>query len=176
MIVWLNGTFGVGKTTTAGLVAERLSNSRIFDPEHVGYMLSANLKDIEFSDFQDLTPWRSLVPQVLRTIHEFTGSRLIAPQTVLREDYWIDLRNEMHAGIGGLDVMHIVLDCDSQVLRHRIGADHAQPDAVGWRQDHVARFEESRAWMIAAADLVVDTTAQSPTEVADAIVATIESS
>lgn len=61
LIVWLNGPFGVGKTTTAELVTER-SGWRLFDPEHVGYLLAGNLQDLGHDDFQDLVEdyWREL--------------------------------------------------------------------------------------------------------------------
>jgi adenylylsulfate kinase-like enzyme len=36
MIVWINGAFGAGKTTTAELVTELLPGAKIFDPEYVG--------------------------------------------------------------------------------------------------------------------------------------------
>ena len=43
MIVWLNGTFGCGKTTTAAELCPLIPSSRLFDPETVGYMLGRNL-------------------------------------------------------------------------------------------------------------------------------------
>ncbi len=45
MIVWLNGTFGAGKTTTAAELQTLMPGARVFDPETVGYMLMANLAD-----------------------------------------------------------------------------------------------------------------------------------
>ena len=33
MILWINGAFGAGKTTTAGLVTKRLEDAKVFDPE-----------------------------------------------------------------------------------------------------------------------------------------------
>lgn len=33
MIIWLNGTFGAGKTTTAHELAKLVPGSRLFDPE-----------------------------------------------------------------------------------------------------------------------------------------------
>jgi broad-specificity NMP kinase len=33
MLVWINGTFGVGKTTTAKALTDRLPGHRLFDPE-----------------------------------------------------------------------------------------------------------------------------------------------
>ncbi|MEE3922370.1 hypothetical protein V2I01_41005 [Micromonospora sp. BRA006-A] len=41
MIVWLNGAFGVGKTTTARLLTNALPDARLFDPEFLGSMLTA---------------------------------------------------------------------------------------------------------------------------------------
>jgi 2-phosphoglycerate kinase len=84
VIIWLNGTFGAGKTTTARQLATRLGDSRVFDPELVGYLLAAALDDHEFKDFQDLPPWRQLVPVVTAAIAGFTGQHLIAVRTVLR--------------------------------------------------------------------------------------------
>jgi adenylylsulfate kinase-like enzyme len=51
MIVWLNGTFGAGKTTTAPEVVTRLPEARIFDPEHVGFLLRQVLPEPP-GDFQ----------------------------------------------------------------------------------------------------------------------------
>ena len=173
MIVWINGTFGVGKTTTTQLLVERGRNLRAFDPEWVGYMLSANLKDLGVADFQDLTPWRRLVPHVMSEVQTLTGSDLVAPQTVLIEAYWNELKEGMAAL--GLDSFHIVLDCNEEVLRNRIENDELEADARQWRLDHLDRYRESAAWMRQAADLVIDTTDLAPTEVASVAVAAVAS-
>ncbi|SNT41100.1 hypothetical protein SAMN05421642_117120 [Rhodococcoides kyotonense] len=39
MIVWLNGTHGVGKTATSSLVQQLVPGSRVFDAEKVGETL-----------------------------------------------------------------------------------------------------------------------------------------
>ena len=74
MIIWLNGAFGAGKTTTANQLAGRLANARHFDPELVGYLLMTALSDHEYKDFQDLRPWRELVPVFTEKIASLTGS------------------------------------------------------------------------------------------------------
>jgi len=43
VIVWLNGTFGSGKTTTALRLPALIPGSRLFDPETVGYMLQPRI-------------------------------------------------------------------------------------------------------------------------------------
>jgi hypothetical protein len=57
MIVWLNGTFGAGMTTMARALVTRLPDARIFDAEHVGFLLRQVLPEPP-GDFQHLPPWR----------------------------------------------------------------------------------------------------------------------
>ena len=83
MIIWLNGTFGCGKTSTASELHSLVPSSRVFDPETVGYMLQQNLADQPVSDFQHWPPWRPLVVATATELARFTGQHLIAPQTIL---------------------------------------------------------------------------------------------
>ena len=52
VIVWLNGIFRAGKTTTAKALTSVLPNARIFDSEHVGYLLRHVLATETAIDFQ----------------------------------------------------------------------------------------------------------------------------
>jgi hypothetical protein len=167
VIIWVNGTFGAGKTTTARLLAGRLANARHFDPEQVGYLLMRTLEDHEFRDFQDLAPWRELVPVFTEKIARFTGQHLIAVQTVLREDYW----QEITAGFERtpLEVFHVLLHVDSDVLAERIKADEVEAGACQWRLDHISAYETARPWMESAADLVIDATHLPASEAAERI-------
>ena len=138
MIVWINGPFGVGKTSTANAISEQ-TGWRLFDPEHVGYLLAANLRDLEFDDFQDLPPWRSLVPAVVDEIYRYTNpTAIIGVQTVLVERYWSELADGLAQR--GLSVLHVVLDCEEAELRHRIENDEIESEALEWRLDHLAAF------------------------------------
>lgn len=40
MIVWINGAFGAGKTTTGRELIELIPNSTLFDPEVIGGALT----------------------------------------------------------------------------------------------------------------------------------------
>jgi hypothetical protein len=65
--------------------------------------------------------------------------------------------------VGGLAVFHVLLDAGEEVLRRRIqGSDEAQ----AWRLAHLAGYRAARPWLCQAADLVVDTAAAGPDEVA----------
>ena len=43
MIIWINGSYGSGKTQTAYELQRRLDNSYVYDPENIGYFLDKNL-------------------------------------------------------------------------------------------------------------------------------------
>ncbi len=161
MIVWLNGTFGCGKTTTAVELRSLIPSSRLFDPETVGYMLRPNLADHPVSDFQHWPPWRRLVVAAATELARFTGEHLIAPQTLLARAYL----EQIFAGLrdAGQTVFHVVLDADEDALRQRI---QSSAEAQAWRLAHLAEYRSSRSWMVAAADLVVDTGDQTPAVVA----------
>jgi hypothetical protein len=163
VIIWLNGTFGVGKTTTARHLVDALPDVRFFDPEYVGYMVAEHLRDYDFADFQQLEPWRRLVPTVMAETARFTGHGLVAPQTVLVPAYWHELREGFTAS--SLDVFHVLLDAEPDVLRARIEGGQIEPQASQWRLEHMAEYAAARAWMVDAADLVVDTTDLAPADV-----------
>ena len=167
MIIWLNGTFGAGKTTTAALLTERSQRLRLFDPESVGYMLRPNLTDYPVSDFRHWDPWRVLTPIVADELIRFSGQSLVAPQTVLEENYW----DELEAGLSehGHEVLHVLLEANESAMTARIEADQVEVAAKPWRLDHISRYAGARLWIARRADLVLDTTHLAPQEVADRI-------
>jgi hypothetical protein len=164
VIIWLNGTFGCGKTTTAAKLHSLIPASRLFDPETVGAMLRSNLADHPVGDFQHWPPWRPLVVATATQLSRFTGQHLIAPQTILVRAYL----EQIFTGLSdaGLPVFHVVLDADEHILRRRIqGSGEAQP----WRLAHLADYQAALSWMVPAADLVVDTGCQTPAQTASQI-------
>lgn len=166
--MWINGPFGVGKSTAAGIVTARTA-WRTFDPEDVGYLLAGSMQDLNFEDFQDLAPWRTLVPAVADEIFRYTNSEaMVAVQTVLVEHYWAELATGLAQR--GLALFHVVVDCHDLELRRRIEADEINTRARAWRLDHIASFQAARNWLVRSADLVLDTTDLTPEIVADELI------
>jgi ABC-type branched-subunit amino acid transport system ATPase component len=164
VIIWLNGTFGAGKTTTAAELTRWVPGARVFDTEHVGYMLRHVLeKAVPVRDFQEWPPWRTLTVASLVQVHGYVGGTLVVPQTVLVEGYW----REIEAGLerAGLPVRHVVLHADPDTLTRRIEGDTVETGARQWRLDHLAEYEKALPWL-RAAGTVVDTTDQPPEAVA----------
>ncbi len=155
MILWLNGAFGVGKTTTAQVIQKDAPAWRLFDPEHVGLLLASNLAGVEFNDFQDLPPWRSLVPLIASEVSDFTGDDLLIVQTVMVQDYWEEMQTRFTER--QQKVVHVLLDAPATVLEARIREDQIERSAEQWRLDHVSSYESAKHWLLSAADLVLDT-------------------
>ena len=82
MIIMINGSFGVGKTTTANSLLEHFPGSSLFDPEEVGFTLP---KLPGVSDFQDNPIWKEKVVEAIREIHS-SEKTLIIPMTIHREE------------------------------------------------------------------------------------------
>jgi AAA domain len=164
VIIWLNGTFGAGKTATAAELLPLVPDARVFDPETVGYMLRPNLADRPVSDFQHWPPWRPLVVATAIELARYTGEHLIAPQTVLNRDYLAEVFTGLRAA--GLAVFHVLLDADQDVLRRRI---EASAEARQWRLDHLAEYRQAGSWLHREADLVLDTAALTAAQAARAV-------
>ena len=162
MIVWLNGAFGVGKTTVSRELARSLPGARIFDPEIVGRMLRALIRE-PIDDFQDWPAWRALVAETALALRRHYRSTVIAPMTLLRRDYATEIFSIL-AGRGA-PIRHVVLHADVAELTRRIDADRDEIAARSWRRRHLAAYQEALGWLRAQAE-VVDTTGLAPPEVA----------
>ncbi|WP_020658598.1 AAA family ATPase [Amycolatopsis benzoatilytica] len=156
MIIWLNGTFGAGKTTTARELARLLPQARIFDSELVGYLLRQVITE-PVGDFQDLPPWRALVPRTAIEILGHTGGALVIPQTVLVQRYAHEIFRAFAAE--RVPVRHFVLHAAPEELVARIEGDQVETAARQWRLDHVARYLEALPWLREEATLI-DTSRQ----------------
>ncbi|MEV6212820.1 NUDIX domain-containing protein [Kitasatospora sp. NPDC051914] len=173
MIVWVNGTFGAGKTTACRELVELLPGSLLFDPEVVGAGLCRMLpadRLAPVADFQDLPSWRRLVPEVAAALLAEVPGPLVVPMALLREDY----RDEIFGGLAsrGLAVHHFVLDPDETILQRRIAEREEYPgdpernDRVRrWCQDHLPAYRAARRWLGRDAQLV-DTTGLTPQQTA----------
>src|SRR5690625_4943439 len=92
MIIWINGTFGAGKTTTAYELHKRLNHSFVYDPEHFGYAFMKNIpKDIAAQDFQDYPLWRTINYSLIKQISTQYSGILIIPMTIANKRYFSDI-------------------------------------------------------------------------------------
>jgi len=165
MIVWINGTHGSGKTTTAPLVQRLIPGSRVFDAEKVGETLMDISPGLpETDNFQHWPPWRTLVVETARQVLDYTGGTLIIPMTVLVEEYW----REIGTGLAGhgIPVRHVVLHADPDTLRERIAGDTILGPDSPFRLKHLEPYAlAASTWLPGVAEMI-DTTHLTPVEAA----------
>jgi chloramphenicol 3-O-phosphotransferase len=104
MIVVINGSFGVGKTTIAKLLRRSLPGSAIYDLEWVGFVLKRlpkwiKLKGSGSGDYQDIVLWRRSAVAGVRLFRLFASGPIIVPMAFSRRDYF----DEVVTGIEPLD-------------------------------------------------------------------------
>ncbi|MGV9278354.1 NUDIX hydrolase [Streptomyces griseosporeus] len=163
IVVWINGAFGAGKTTTARELIELIPNSTLFDPEVIGGTLTDLLPAkhlAEVGDFQDLPIWRRLVIDTAAALLAELGGTLVVPMTLLRQEY----RDEIFGGLAArrIPVRHLVLTPAETILRARI-ADRETPPGLPdgeirvrqWAYDNIEPYRAALAsWLAADAHLV----------------------
>ncbi|EDY60643.1 MULTISPECIES: NUDIX domain-containing protein [Streptomyces] len=174
MIVWINGAFGAGKTTTARELIELIPNSTLFDPEDIGAAVVRLLPPkhlAEVGDFQDLPIWRRLVIDTAAAMLAELGGTLVVPMTLLRQEY----RDEIFGGLAArrIAVHHILLAPAETILRERIAGRETPPTlplgGVGqghWAYDHIEPYRAALASWLAADAHLIDTGALTPYETA----------
>lgn len=132
MIIWLNGGFGVGKTTLAEELRRRLPDAVVYDPEDVGLMLWKWMRPN--GDFQHLPSWRELVVATALSLRRHHAETLIVPMSLIRDAYQAEILGG--PADAGEEVLHVFLEADTGVLRERLNARVTRP---GKEWDQAAR-------------------------------------
>jgi len=119
MIIWINGSFGSGKTSVATRLHEKIENSFIFDPEETGFYLRSNLpKEMLKNDFQDIMLWRKLNYYILREIATYYSGTLIVPMTLVDQVYYDEIIERLRQK--NVEVSHYFLWASKETLRERL--------------------------------------------------------
>lgn len=140
MILFLNGPFGVGKSTVAEIVVKRIPSAVVFDPEVVGAFVWHLTRDIDEdvegrNDFQDHPLWEPMVVETARLLKGGYGGMLIIPMTIWRWDRFERLVD----GLGGVDpdLGLFRLTASEATLRSRILGRPESEGNHGWCLGHL---------------------------------------
>lgn len=132
MIIWINGSFGVGKTTTAELLKNKLDKSIIYDLEEIGGFLS-NMFNHEKDDFQDYELWRILNSDILKylcSIYEI----VIVPMTITNKSYYDEIINGLQTS--GIEIKHFILNASKEEIINRLDS---RGNSTEWSYNQVDR-------------------------------------
>ena len=135
MIYWLNGAYGVGKTTLADQLVKKLRNAHIFDPEHIGNGIRDNYPESLYCEtFEEYPLWLEVCYKLLRDLHARYDGDIVAPMTLLRTESYEAIIKKLKDD--GIDVCYIYLDADEETLRYRlVNLGHEKPDS--WCVRHI---------------------------------------
>ncbi|WP_123043623.1 AAA family ATPase [Cohnella candidum] len=119
MLIWINGTFGAGKTQTAYELHRRLEKSYVFDPENAGFYLQRNVpRELRKDDFQDYRLWREINYSMLsHLVKEYDGI-LIVPMTIVNHVNFIEIVGRLRND--GVDVRHFTLSASKETVLKRL--------------------------------------------------------
>ena len=137
-ICWLNGAFGVGKTTTAKALETRWAGAYRFDPEQIGFMLR-KLMPVECQppDFQDLPLWRELTVATLTGLVQRSKRPIIVPMTLVNEQYFDEVVGSLRRS--GFDLHHFTLVASRETLSQRIRGRLLLPRSKRWVREQMER-------------------------------------
>ena len=134
MIVVLNGSFGVGKSTVARLLRDGMSRGAVYNPEWVGSVLMrlplVRLEGSGTDDFQDIALWRRSVIAGVRCFRSVTRGPVIVPMAFSRYDYL----DEVVTGLKRVDprVRVFCLRAESETIRKRLEIRGGRAGALAW--------------------------------------------
>ena len=98
MILFINGSFGVGKTTVGRILQQRIAGSVLFNPEWTGSILMRlpiKLRGSGTDDFQDIDFWRKSLVRGVKIFRSFIRETVIVPMAFCRKDYFDEVVSEI---------------------------------------------------------------------------------
>ena len=135
MIYWLNGAYGVGKTTVANRLLPLLRNAHLFDPELVGNGIRDNYPEALFCEtYEEYPIWLETNYRLLKDLYERHDGDIVVPMTLLREGSYAAIIERLLRD--GVPVRYIFLDGDAETLQHRM-VDLGREEPDSWCVGHI---------------------------------------
>jgi hypothetical protein len=134
-IIWINGSFGVDKTTVAQELRREWPGAVLFDPELVGALLRAVVpRDLQTEDYQDLALWRDVTTATAAALVRRTRRPVLVPMTLVVPEYFEDVIGSLRRA--GIEVRHFTLQASRETIQRRL---QERPDATDWAWAQVDR-------------------------------------
>lgn len=169
MIIFINGTFGSGKTTVAELLVKALPNSMLYDPEEIGVAVRTILQPIDQQDdFQHYPLWRKLTVYAAGELREKYGRDLVIPMTIWREQYFREVTDGLRAL--GSNFHHFCLTASVATVHERLNT-RGQQQPGSW--SHQQALEAVPALESPLFAQHIRTEDKTPTEIVKIILATL---
>lgn len=141
MIIFVNGPFGVGKTTVVAELADCLPDSLIVDPEKMGHLIWGQLPTtLRHEEFELEPVWPPVTRCLIAEVHRTYSRTTLVPMTIARESVFDEIVGRLRAD--GHDARHFTLLASAATIRERLRRRGERPDKWGelsWEGEQVER-------------------------------------
>lgn len=132
MLLWINGTFGVGKTHVAHELHRQVPGSIVSDPELLGMGIHRMYPPELRGDFQETPWWTPTVAEILADLARRHPAPVIVPMTLADPERHESVFRTLHAA--GVETRHVTLLASRDSVRRRVRARFEDP--AGWPLQH----------------------------------------
>jgi len=177
VIILINGSFGIGKTTVAPLLRSEIEGSAICNPEKIGIFLWrlprwVPIDGRDTDDFQDMKAWRQWTVRRIRSIRLFRPA-VIVPMAFSNLQYLGEVRSGLERF--DRDIRPFCLIAPLAVIQERLIRRGADPDTPGGKWAFRRAAECCAAHVDPAFGEPVPAANRSPAEIAADIVGRLRS-
>jgi hypothetical protein len=134
MVIFINGSFGIGKTTVSRLLVQRLPHSVLFDPEPLGVVLlrmsSVWPSKTRVDDFQDLAIWRAMSVRLLGLVCRLRRV-VVVPMAFSNATYLGEFLSAARRRDG--ETFHFCLTAPLAVVRERLRSRELRRGPTEWQ-------------------------------------------
>ena len=120
MIIWIDGAYGVGKSTLAEKLHALLPNSFIFDAENVGNAVRENMpQSVYYSEtFEGYPLWFHVCNELLTELTDRFDGVVLVPMTLMRQESFARFAEPLREQ--GIEIVHVLLESSKKVIHDRI--------------------------------------------------------
>ena len=138
VVVWINGAFGVGKTTVSGALVREWDGAIMFDPERIGALLRPTIpRAWHTGDYQDFPLWRRLTVEAVSGLVTDYRRPVVVPMTLVKDACFREIIGGLRDG--GVTVRHFALTASPATIRRRLLRRLVRPLSIPWA---LARVEQ----------------------------------
>ncbi len=143
MIVWIDGPYGVGKSTLAEAMHRNNPDSFLFDAEAVGNAVRDNLPKALFRGyiFEHYSLWHETIRALLREIASGFSGDVYVPMTLVFPDSFVRIADPLRAE--GIPIAHVLLEAPAGTVRERILARGEEEGC--WCMEHIGLCIENQS-------------------------------
>ena len=138
VVVWINGAFGVGKTSVAKALVREWDGAVLFDPERIGRLLRRTIpRERHTDDYQDFPLWRRLTVETISGLATGYCRPVVVPMTLTNDSYFQEIIGGLRDS--GVEVFHFAPTARPATIKRRLLVRLLRAQPIQWAWARVER-------------------------------------